>query len=131
MREREGENMITTREKVSYFITRQIFNILILNLFLLFLLLCIIRAMAAKQFFSQQYIQYMIFIILFYVLSATNLPSTILILSHERQYLYLTMISCLYNSQRLIYVHTHFHTYKYVHTPLFLYYSNIICMYVC
>ena len=123
--------MITTREKVSYFITRQIFNILILNLFLLFLLLCIIRAMAAKQFFSQQYIQYMIFIILFYVLSATNLPSTILILSHERQYLYLTMISCLYNSQRLIYVHTHFHTYKYVHTPLFLYYSNIICMYVC
>ena len=48
---RKRENMITTREKVSYFITRQIFNILILNLFLLFLLLCIIRAMAAKQFF--------------------------------------------------------------------------------
>ena len=59
-------------KKVSYFITRQIFNILILNLFLLFSVIVHNPYNSrAKQFFTTRshrecYIQYMIFIILFY-----------------------------------------------------------------
>ena len=77
-------------KKVSYFITRQIFNILILNLFLLFSVIVHNPYNSrAKQFFTTRshrecYIQYMIFIILFYDCYQRQiyLPQ-ILILSHE------------------------------------------------
>ena len=69
-------------QKVSYFITRQIFNILILNLFLLFSVIvhnpynC-----RAKQFFTthsqrELHTVYDIYNSILWLLSATNLPST-------------------------------------------------------
>ena len=69
-------------KKVSYFITRQIFNILILNLFLLFSVIVHNPYNSiAKQFFtthSQRVLHtvYDIYNSILWLLSATNLPST-------------------------------------------------------